>query len=53
MENLLYIGTNPQVHEDHGDDSDDKDEVDAHLHDDPVDNTTMTDGHGCKLRFKG
>jgi len=53
VENLLYIGTNPQVHEDHGDDSDDKDEVDAHLPDDPVDNTTMTDGHGCKLRFKG
>jgi len=30
------IGTNPQVQEDHGDDSDDEDEEGAHLHDNPV-----------------
>jgi len=35
VENFLYIGTNPQVQEDHGDDSDDEDEG-GHLHDDPV-----------------
>jgi hypothetical protein len=34
-ENLLYVGTNPQVQDD-GDDGNDEDEVDAHLHDDPV-----------------
>jgi len=33
---LLYVGTNPQVQEDHSDDSDDEDEVDANLHDDAV-----------------
>jgi len=33
---LFYVGTNSQVQEDHGDDSDDEDEVDAHLHDDAV-----------------
>jgi len=36
VENLLYVGTNPQVQEDHGEDSDDEDEEGAHLHDDPV-----------------
>ena len=36
VENLLYVGTNPQVQEDHGDDSDDEDKEGAHLHDDPV-----------------
>jgi len=34
-ENLLYVGTNPQVQDD-GDDCNDEDDVDAHLHDDPV-----------------
>jgi len=29
--NLLYVGTNPQVHND-GDDGDDEEEVGAHLH---------------------
>jgi hypothetical protein len=33
---LLYVGTNPQVQEDHGDDSDDEDKEGAHLHDDLV-----------------
>jgi len=36
VENLLYVGTNPQVQEDHGDDSEDEDEEGAYLHDDPV-----------------
>lgn len=35
MENLLYVGTKPQV-QDHGDDSDDEDAEDAHLQDDSV-----------------
>jgi len=35
VENLLYVGTNPQV-QNVGDDGNDEDEVDAHLHDDPV-----------------
>ena len=36
VENLFYVGTNPQVQEDHGDDSDDEDEEGAQLHDNPV-----------------
>ena len=32
MKNLLYVGTNPQVQEDHGN----EDEEGAHLQDDPV-----------------
>ena len=37
MKNLIYVGTNPQVQEDHGDDdSDDEDEEDAHLQDDTM-----------------
>lgn len=36
MENLFYVGTNPQVQEDHGNVSDDENEEAAHLHDDPV-----------------
>ena len=49
---MFYVGTNRQVQEDHGDNSDDKDEVDAHLHDVAVDHEHETDGHGCKLRLK-
>ena len=29
---MLYVGNNPQVQEDNGDDSDDEDEEGAHLH---------------------
>ena len=36
MKNLLYVGTNPQVQEDHGDDSDEEEEEDAHLQDDTM-----------------
>ena len=32
VETFIYVGTNPQVQ----DDGDDEDEVDAHLHDNPV-----------------
>ena len=35
VEKLLYFGTNPQV-QNVGDDGNDEDEVDAHLHDNPV-----------------
>jgi hypothetical protein len=35
VENLFYVGTNPQVKDD-GDDGDDEDEEGAQLHDDPV-----------------
>jgi len=35
VENLLYVGTNPEVQND-GDDCGDEDEEGAHLHDDPV-----------------
>jgi len=35
VENLLYVGTNPQVQND-GDDGGNEDEGGAHLHDDPV-----------------
>jgi len=36
VKNLLYVGTNPQVQEDHGDDSDEEEEEDAHLQDDTM-----------------
>jgi len=42
---LLYVGTNPHVQEDHGDDSDDEDEVDDHLHDVAVDHEHEADRH--------
>jgi len=36
VENLLYVGANPQVQEDHGDDGDNEQEEGGHLQDDPV-----------------
>ena len=41
---MLYVGTNTQVQEDHGDDSDDEDEEGAHLHDDLVHHDHEADG---------
>ena len=41
MENLLYVNTNPQVQEDHGDD---EDEEGAHLYDDLVHHDHEADG---------
>jgi len=54
VENLLYVGTNPQV-QDAGDDGGDEKEEGAHLHHEQEagGHLMMNGGHGCKPKFKG
>jgi hypothetical protein len=50
VENLLYVGTNPQVQDD-GDDGDDEDEGGAHLHDDLVHHDPEVSGQNDNDRW--
>ena len=53
MENLLYVGTNPQVHND-GNDGGDEEEVGAYLQHEQEAGGSYNDErwHECKPKFK-